>query len=118
MSDKALVLVVDDDPDFVTIMQFRLEQAGFNVVVAYSGKEALEKLKDGPCIALLDIQIPDMDGIEISQHVPEAVPVIFITGLVNFDRSKLPKRNNITYLIKPPKFDELIEKIKQSISTR
>lgn len=80
------VLLVDDDPDAVLLATFVLEAAGWEVVSAKCGLEALEKVAhELPDVVLLDFLLPDVDGGEVlrrlRQHPQSAqTPVIFLTG--------------------------------------
>lgn len=60
------VLVVDDDPDILEVIRIALEAEGFAVVLAANGREALSRLHEGmtPCVILLDLMMPVMDGWE------------------------------------------------------
>ena len=65
MREPPLILVVDDVPDNVDILQMRLESQGYGVVSAGDGVAALEKIRELlPDLVLLDIMMPKMDGIE------------------------------------------------------
>ena len=63
---KKRVLVVDDEPDMVSIIQKHLEKEGIEVDVAYNGNEALEKVKKNPPDAIvLDVMMPEKDGYKV-----------------------------------------------------
>ena len=63
MSEKKRVLVVDDEPDFADLVKQYLEQAGFEVEVAYDGVQGLDKVKATPPDAIvLDVMMPEKDG--------------------------------------------------------
>lgn len=81
------ILVVDDNPDSITILQSILETRGYRVVVADSGTVALEKVQEEPRpdLVLLDIMMPEMNGLEVLQAIKETnatarVPVILVTA--------------------------------------
>src|SRR5690348_12272156 len=86
MRDPARILVVDDVPDNVDILQMRLESQGYEVVTAGDGVEALEKTRElKPDLVLLDIMMPKLDGIEaVKQLKADAslpfIPVILVTA--------------------------------------
>ncbi len=86
MRDPPLILVVDDVPDNVEILQMRLESQGYEVVTARDGVEALEKTRELlPDLVLLDIMMPKMDGIETMKLLkadPKLpfIPVILVTA--------------------------------------
>jgi len=74
MSEKKRILVVDDEPDFCSIVQMNLEKEGFAVELAYSGVEGLEKVQANPPDAIvLDIMMPEMDGYEVCKRL-RAIP--------------------------------------------
>src|ERR1700748_338738 len=84
--DPPLVLVVDDVPDNVDILQMRLESQGYEVVTAGDGVEALEKTRElRPDLVLLDIMMPKLDGIETVKQLKADtllpfIPVILVTA--------------------------------------
>ncbi len=84
---KSTIMVVDDDPDLVTLLRARLEQREFNVLCAYDGPQALAGLeKQKPDLILLDIMMPEMDGFEVLRRLKGApdtssIPVILLTAL-------------------------------------
>ena len=86
MRDPPLILVVDDVPDNVEILQMRLESQGYEVVTARDGVEALEKTHELlPDLVLLDIMMPKMDGIETMKRLKADpslpfIPVILVTA--------------------------------------
>jgi adenylate cyclase len=86
MRDPPLILVVDDVPDNVEVLQMRLESQGYEVATAGDGEEALEKVRELlPDLVLLDIMMPKMDGIETvkrlkSDRLLPFIPVILVTA--------------------------------------
>ena len=86
MREPPLILVVDDVPDNVDILQMRLESQGYEVVSAGDGVEALEKTRElRPDLILLDIMMPKMDGIETVKRLKADaslpfIPVILVTA--------------------------------------
>jgi adenylate cyclase len=86
MRQPPLILVVDDVPDNVEILQMRLESQGYEVVTAGDGVEALEKTRElRPDLILLDIMMPKMDGIETVKRLKADaslpfIPVILVTA--------------------------------------
>ena len=85
MRDPARILVVDDVPDNVDILQMRLESQGYEVATAGDGAEALEKIRELlPDLVLLDIMMPKVDGIETVRRLKADgslpfIPVILVT---------------------------------------
>jgi adenylate cyclase len=86
MRDPPLILVVDDVPDNVDILQMRLEAQGYEVVTAADGVEALEKIRAlRPDLVLLDVMMPKLDGIETVKRLKADpslpfIPVILVTA--------------------------------------
>jgi two-component system alkaline phosphatase synthesis response regulator PhoP len=84
--DNAKVLVIDDEPEITEIVQTFLSEAGYQVLVENSSKNAVEKAHGfKPDVVLLDIMMPGMDGYNICQELkkdPEFAdtPIIFLTG--------------------------------------
>ena len=82
----ASILVVDDQPINVQLLKRKLEREGIQVSAAYNGVEALEVVKKlKPDLILLDVMMPDMDGIEVCQRLQaddltRSIPIIFITA--------------------------------------
>jgi adenylate cyclase len=86
MRDPPLILVVDDVPDNVDIVQMRLESQGYEVVTAADGLEALDKIRELlPDLVLLDVMMPKLDGIETVKRLKADpslpfIPVILVTA--------------------------------------
>jgi len=86
MRDPPLILVVDDVPDNVDILQMRLEAQGYQVVTAGDGLEALDKIRELlPDLVLLDVMMPKLDGIETVKRLKADpslpfIPVILVTA--------------------------------------
>lgn len=82
MSQK--ILVVDDEQSIVTLLQFNLEQAGYSVVVALDGKEALEiAKKEKPDLMVLDLMLPELNGLEVCKELRQAkinTPILMLTA--------------------------------------
>tara|TARA_B100001063_G_C16609324_1_gene474916 strand:+ start:172 stop:855 length:684 start_codon:yes stop_codon:yes gene_type:complete len=82
MSQIPKILVVDDDPDIVEILRYNLSLAGYNVKAASNGKEAIKKAKIFiPEIILLDVMMPEMDGIEACRLIRE-IPSLNNTRII------------------------------------
>ena len=88
-SCMARILVVDDDPDLLTLIGIQLRQHGHRVVTAAGGKEALEIVAEKGCpdIAVLDVAMPEMNGLELLQRLrarddAAELPAIFLSARV------------------------------------
>src|SRR5689334_20827749 len=81
------VLVIDDSPTNVAAIRLELEQFGYDVLTASTGRAGLDTaVAAQPDVVLLDIIMPDMDGYEVCRHMRDtaatsAIPVVVITGL-------------------------------------
>lgn len=84
--EDTLILVVDDEPDILNLLDYNLKKAGFKVLQAKDGPEAIElAIKKKPALVLLDIMLPDMDGTEVlkrlkSDPMAKHIPVIMLTA--------------------------------------
>ncbi|TCP32097.1 two-component system alkaline phosphatase synthesis response regulator PhoP [Scopulibacillus darangshiensis] len=78
------ILVVDDEPSIVTLLSFNLEKAGFEVLTAETGTDALQKTKDNRLdLIVLDLMLPEMDGIDVCRKLREEgilVPILMLTA--------------------------------------
>ncbi len=119
MSAKPLVLVADDEPRITKLVTLALEDEGFRVVTANGGEEALRKAEEfRPDVVLLDIVMPDMDGIEVMQQLRERrpVPVILLTAKGSTsDKAKGLDLGADDYVAKPFHPDELAARVRSVI---
>jgi two-component system, sensor histidine kinase and response regulator len=115
---KPLVLAVDDIVDNLTILEVVLQAKGFRVITAMNGVQAVEILKTTtPDIALLDIQMPEMNGYELCKFMKQQphlqdVPVLFITA--QSELSEIVegfKVGAVDYVLKPFKTAELLARV-------
>jgi len=108
MSSK--ILIVDDEPGVVTVIQNYFEMAEYQTMTAYNGKDAMKKLAQKPDIVLLDINMPDMDGLTVCQNIREhiACPILFLTARIETaDKIKGFAVGADDYIVKPFDLDEL-----------
>jgi len=113
--NKGKILVVDDEMGLVELIKGQLEYAGYGVVVAYNGPDALQKAaSETPALVILDIKIPVMDGLEVLRklrNIPEAynIPIIMFTQVGEtrgiFEAQDLMATD---YIIKPFSLKKLI----------
>ncbi|EAE2922874.1 response regulator, partial [Listeria monocytogenes] len=78
------ILVVDDEASIVTLLQFNIEKAGFEVVTAEDGRTGYElALSEKPDLIVLDLMLPEMDGIEVTKKLRQDkvnVPILMLTA--------------------------------------
>ncbi len=113
------IAVIEDDADLYSLVQYNLEREGFTVVGSHTGKGALELCRrERPDLVILDIMLPDSDGLEICKAMrahPELahIPLIFLTARASeTDRIVGLELGANDYIVKPFFVRELIARIK------
>ena len=108
MRDRHVALVVDDDPDIALVCTLQLERAGFDVVEAGDGRQAVDLARSRrPSVILLDHMLPDFDGVEVMRRLrdhPETrdIPVVMLTARTHErDQRAAWKAGVHDYLTKP-----------------
>lgn len=115
------ILVIDDEPIVRTSCVRSLSPEGYEVKSASSGREGLELLENEPVdLVLLDLKMPDMDGIEVLKIIKNRWPetkIIMITGYSTVETAvKTLKLGAFSYLEKPFTPDTLLETVKEAFS--
>ncbi len=118
------VLLVDDDREVVRLMRAYLEQAGYQVLVAFDGQSALASLRQEPAdLILLDLMLPDMDGFDITRTVRRepklaAIPIIMLTARVD-DTDKIVglEMGADDYVTKPYNPREVVARVRARLRT-
>jgi|PlaIllAssembly_1097288.scaffolds.fasta_scaffold01153_7 DNA-binding NtrC family response regulator len=113
------LLLVDDEVGFVTVMAKRLNRRNIEVTTAHTGSQGIQCLRQSKFdIAVLDLKMEDMDGIEvlkIFKLMDPHMPVIMLTGHGSEKSAKEGiQEGAYDYLTKPYEFDDLLEKIRQA----
>lgn len=121
----AKILVVDDEPDALELVGFNLKQAGFEVITADDGAEALKKAREAvPDLILLDLMLPEMDGIEVCKALRRdvataAIPVIMLTAkAAEIDRVLGLELGADDYVTKPFSPRELVLRVKNLLKRK
>lgn len=116
------ILVVDDQPDNVFLLEDRLNKEGFNVIKAYDGKSAIRKAEtENPDLILLDVMMPDIDGFEVCKLLKEnkeinSIPIILVTALNSYsDIEKGFEAGAFDYIQKPFNRIELLARVKAAL---
>jgi two-component system, OmpR family, alkaline phosphatase synthesis response regulator PhoP len=124
-SERAKILVVDDEPNIVQTLQDRLEMNCYRVVTACNGRDGLEKaISERPDIILLDVIMPIMDGHEMLEHLRKTeegknVAVIMLTARSqNQDIARATACGIDDYIVKPFDLSELLEKIETILDSK
>jgi two-component system, response regulator RegA len=118
-AERIKVLLVDDEEAYVRILAKRLTKRNFQVATAFSGIQGVQAVrKEEFDVAVLDLKMEDLDGIEVLKIFKTMIPrmsVIMLTG----HGSEQAARDGIQcgaydYLLKPCDFDDLVEKIEEA----
>jgi two-component system phosphate regulon response regulator PhoB len=112
------VLVVDDEKDLRSLLEYNLVQAGFSVVSAENGREALDRVRESPPdLVLLDVLLPDMPGTEVLKALrrssPRPLPILMLTAKgEEIDRVLGLELGADDYVVKPFSVRELILRVR------
>jgi DNA-binding response OmpR family regulator len=107
---KRKILLADDEKGLVSIMRSYFEMMDYQVFIAYNGKEVLEKISCLPDIVLLDINMPELDGLSACQRIREYIscPILFLTARIeSSDKIMGFSAGADDYIVKPFDLDEL-----------
>ncbi|MCU0606639.1 MAG: response regulator [Candidatus Edwardsbacteria bacterium] len=118
-SGRPLVMVIDDEEDILDLIQMVLEEAGIRTITALTGHEGLQRLyREKPDLILLDIMMPDLDGMELLKILKiedstASIPVAMLTAKVEpKDKMAAMQEEAIDYICKPFTPDELVERVR------
>lgn len=116
------LLLIDDDPNLILLVQDYLEFRGYAVITAENGREALEILKEGiPDMIICDVMMPEMDGFTFVKHVRENprtewIPVLFLSAKgQSQDRVKGLNTGADVYMVKPFEPEELVAQVESTL---
>ncbi|HSQ48389.1 MAG TPA: response regulator [Candidatus Deferrimicrobiaceae bacterium] len=123
MDKHARILIVDDDETIRTTMKAILEDEGYVVDLASTGEEAIQlTMKTTYNIALLDIRLPDMEGVELLKLMRDSVPrtrKIMVTGYPSMQNAIAAlNRNADAYLLKPLDNEKLLNLVKEQLDAQ
>jgi DNA-binding NtrC family response regulator len=123
MDKHPRILVVDDDETIRTTMKVILQDEGYIVDLAATGKEAIQKTQENTYnVALLDIRLPDMEGIELLKLLKDGVPrtrKIMVTGYPSMQNAiSALNKNADAYLLKPVDVEKLLNTVKQQLNAQ
>lgn len=122
MSQKAKILIVDDEPFNIDVIQQELEDLNYQIVTAANGQEALEKIrKEHPDLILLDLMMPVLDGFAVLSQTKadndlRDIPVIIVSA-ANDSKSVVKgiKQGADDYITKPIDAEHLKKKVKEHL---
>ena len=120
MKGKAKILVVDDDPNLRKTLADILRVKGYATAVAANGAEAIAAAEQEMCsLALIDLMLPDMPGLEVMARIKAISPLteaIILTGHASMDTAiEATGQGAFSYLLKPYQMDELLQKIGHAV---
>lgn len=120
-----LVLVADDDPDILALVAYRLERAGYDVVTADDGEQALALAQERlPALAVLDVTMPRMTGYDVTRQLraldaTKHIPVILLTARVQeADVARGFEAGADDYIKKPFSPQELHDRVQTILDRR
>jgi two-component system alkaline phosphatase synthesis response regulator PhoP len=128
MTDKKRILVVDDEPDFCSIVQGQLEKEGFEVELAYNGIEGMEKVQANPPDAIvLDVMMPEKDGYEMCRELKSDenlcdIPVLLLTAVAShvtstrYSHADGMSTEADDYIAKPASAEQILQSLKQLLA--
>jgi len=121
----AKILIVEDDPTTVQLIEFLLEKNGFEVLIAYNGVEALEiSKKEKSDLILMDVMMPKMDGIEAIEKLKKDettrdIPIVILSALgQEMDVMRGLQAGALSYIVKPFSPNELLDEIKAKLEKK
>jgi two-component system, OmpR family, response regulator len=116
MKQPRNILLVDDEEEFLETTSLRLRRRSYDVRTATRWAEAMPEVEAGwPHVVVLDVMLPDVDGMECLRRIKEMqrqLPVVMLTGHASLQASLWGLEHGASdYCLKPIELDELIEKI-------
>ncbi len=121
MSDKKVILLIEDEPDIAKITSFRLKKAGYDVLHAGDGKQGLEFAKNNnPDMVLLDLGIPIISGSEVCRSIKtdeeiKNIPVVILSASAEGIKEKSEEVHANDFIVKPYEPENLLAKIREFI---
>lgn len=127
MSDKQLILVVDDDTDLVEMVSMKLENANFRVAKAYDGVEAMDRIKEErPALVILDVMMPRKDGYTLCNELKtndsyKDICVILLTAVTeaisSTNYTHMGGKTTLAddFIAKPIDLDKLLEIVQDNL---
>jgi two-component system response regulator VicR len=113
------IMIVDDEMHLARILQFTLQHAGYEVITAFDGQEALESYeREHPDLVILDLMLPVIDGYKVCNKIKDngAVPVIILSAR-DFEKERLEEPVRADLLMeKPFNTEHLLEEISRLLS--
>jgi len=121
--DRIKLLFVDDEKAYVDVLSNRLTKRNIEVVKAYDGSDGIQALRNQDFdVAILDLKMEDMDGIEVLKIFKKMYPQMEVIMLTGHGSEKAAREGiqygAFDYLTKPCELDELLQKIREAVQQR
>ncbi len=122
MSEAPTILVVDDEPYMIRLLQHHIERAGYRMVKATNGREALDQIRSAnPQLVIMDVMMPEINGLEVlaeirKQEATKLLPVIIMTANAQrFTREEAEAAGVSAFLTKPFSPTQLMAEVRRQL---
>jgi two-component system alkaline phosphatase synthesis response regulator PhoP len=118
---KKTILVVDDEKDIVDLLSYNLNKEGFTVITARNGRDALLRVKQKPDLIILDVMMPEMNGLQVIQELRKgkstaSIPIILLTAKGSeTDEIVGLEVGADDYIVKPVKIGKIVARVHAAI---
>jgi DNA-binding response OmpR family regulator len=113
------ILIVEDEPEFASLLELWMEKAGYRPIIASSGNDALRRFYDDhPDLVILDVALPGLDGWQVIERIREfsRVPILMVTARSSeSDKVRGLKLGADDYITKPLSFPELVARVEAAL---
>jgi Response regulators consisting of a CheY-like receiver domain and a winged-helix DNA-binding domain len=114
---KKTILVVDDEKDILDLLSYNLTKEGFSVITARNGRDALDRARQKPDLIILDVMMPEMNGLQVIQELKKekstaSIPVILLTAKGSeTDEIVGLEVGADDYIVKPVKIGKIVARV-------
>ena len=114
---KKTILIVDDEQDILDLLSYNLSKEGFALITARNGKEALEKVKQKPDVMILDLMMPEINGLQVIQEMKKdkatsSIPILILTAKgTETDEIVGLEVGADDYIVKPVRIGKIIARV-------
>lgn len=122
MNPGPTILVVDDEPYMIRLLQHHIERAGYRMIKATNGREALDRIReDKPGLVLMDVMMPEINGLEVlaqirAESTTKDLPVIIMTANAQrFTREEAETAGVSAFLTKPFSPTQLMAEVRRQL---
>lgn len=115
------ILVVDDEKDIVDMLRYNFKKEGYRVLTAHNGREALERVSEKPDLILLDIMMPEQNGLEVARRLKgdpttSSIPILFLTAKgTETDEIVGLEIGAEDYIIKPLSIGRILARVRKAL---